>query len=325
MTRDTTEPTRAGRTGRVGVVIQAAEPSAAVDLIVQAEAQGIAAAWMTTGGTQADALTVLAGAATRTSSIQLGSAIIPTWPRNPVFIAQQVEALEGLAPGRIRLGIGPSTAAAMAPFGVDFREPLTQLREYIEVLRALLHEGTVEFNGKFVRARARLARPTTTPVMASALQEHAFALCGRLADGAISWVCPWSYIQQRALPALRKAAEEAGREPPPLIMHVPVCVSEDPTAVRESAQRQIGMYARFQFYKDMFRMAGHPDAAGGLSQELIDDLVIHGSEATVAERLAERAAEGFGEVMVLPLIVGDDREGSLMRTLAAVARATAST
>lgn len=309
--------------GRIGFVVQGADPAAAVALIVEAEAQGIPTVWMTTGGTQADALTVFAGAATRTRCILFGSAIIPTWPRNPVFIAQQVQAVEGLAPGRLRLGIGPSTAAAMRPFGVPFAAPLTQLREYLIVLRALLHEGSVEFSGRFVQARARIARPLATPVMASALQENAFALCGELADGAISWVCPWAYIQQYALPALRRGAAEAGREPPPLILHVPVCVSEDRAAVREAAQRQIGAYPRFQFYQDMFRKSGYPDAAEGLSDALIDDLVIWGSEAVVAERLRQRAAEGFGEVMALPLLTGDDRAASMRRSLAAIARASA--
>lgn len=209
----------------------------------------------------------------------------------------------------------------MRPFGVDFRTPLTQLREYLTVLRALLHEGSVDFSGALVRARARIARPLATPVLASALQEGAFDLCGRMADGAISWVCPWTYIRDRAWPALRRGAEAAGRPAPPLVMHVPICVSEDGEAVRAAAQRQIGMYARFQFYNQMFRDAGHPDAADGLSQSLVDDLVIYGDEVTVAERLRERAAEGFGEVMAMPLIVGEDRQGSIERAFAAVGRA----
>lgn len=311
----------AAGTGRVGVVLQGAGPAEAVDLIVEAEKRGIPAAWATTGGAQADAITLFAAAGARTSRILLGSAIIPTWPRNPVFIAQQVQAVEGIAPGRLRLGIGPSTEAAMRPFGVEFRSPLTQLREYLTVLRALLHEGTVDFSGQLVRARARIARPTGTPVMASALQEHAFALCGAEADGAISWVCPWSYIERAALPALRRGAAGAGRPPPPLILHVPVCVTEDPAVALASAQRQIGMYARFQFYNQMFKDAGHPEAADGLSQALVDDLVVYGSEAEVAGRLRQRAAAGFGEVMVLPLVAGEDRAGSMDRSLSAVARA----
>jgi alkanesulfonate monooxygenase SsuD/methylene tetrahydromethanopterin reductase-like flavin-dependent oxidoreductase (luciferase family) len=315
------QPVRRDAPGRVGVAIQGPAPAAAVDLIVEAERAGIPAVWMTTGGTQADAITLFAAAAVRTERILFGSAIIPTWPRNAVFIAQQVQAVEGLAPGRLRLGIGPSTAAAMRPFGVDFRAPLAHLEEYLRALRSLLHEGSVDVAGEFVRARARIAQPTQTPVMASALQEGAFRLCGAIADGAISWVCPWSYIQERALPALREGAAAAGRETPPLIMHVPVCVAEDPAVVREAAQRQVGMYPRFQFYNDMFRRAGYPDAADGLSQSLVDALVVYGSEAEVAERLAERAAAGFGEVMAMPLIAGDDRTGSIERSYAAIAAA----
>src|SRR5579883_15519 len=287
--------------GRIGIVVQVGDPGTAIERLVEAERLGIPAAWMTTGGIQADALTLFAGVAARTQRIALGTAIIPTWPRNPVFIVQQVEAFEAVAPGRLMLGIGPSTEAAMRPFGVEFRTPVTQLREYLLVLRALLHEGSVDFSGKLVRARARIAKPLQTPVLASALNEHAYAVCGELADGAISWVCPWTYIREHALTARRKAAQAAGRQRPPLVRHVPICVEEDPARVRESAQRQIGAYGRFQFYNAMFRKAGFPDAGEGLSQELVDDLVIYGSEADVAAKLKQRAAEGFGEVMAMPL------------------------
>jgi alkanesulfonate monooxygenase SsuD/methylene tetrahydromethanopterin reductase-like flavin-dependent oxidoreductase (luciferase family) len=104
-------------------------------------------------------------------------------------------------------------------------------------------------------------------------------------------------------------------------MHIPVCVSEDVDAVREAAQRQVGMYARFQFYRDMYRRAGYPDAGEGLSPELVDGLVTYGSEQRVAERLLELLALGMGELLVMPLTVGDDAEASRERTLAAIGRA----
>lgn len=308
-------------TGTIGVAIQASDAASAVKQVVAAEAAGIPAVWSTTGGVQADALTWFAAAGVRTDRVLMGSSIIPTWPRNPVFIAQQAITIEALAPGRFRLGIGPSTEAAMRAFGVEFRSPLAQLREYLIVLRSLLHDGEVEFEGSFVRAKARIARPVEMPVMASALQPRAFELCGELADGAISWVCPPAYLVEHALPAMQKGAEAAGRETPPLLMHVPVCVSDDPEQVLAAAQRQIGGYPRFQFYREMFATAGYAGAAEGLSMELVDALVPHGSEEQVAERLLELLDMGMGELLAMPLIVGDDRQGSTERAFAAVARA----
>ncbi len=309
--------------GTIGVTIQA--PAAeTVGLIERAERAGIPAVWLQGGGVGADPLTLFASAAVRTERVLMGSAIIPTWPRNAVFIAQQVAAIEAVAPGRLRLGVGPSTEGAMRSFGVAFDTPLTQLREYLTVLRALLHEGEVDFQGRHVRARARMPA-TNTPILASALNTKAFELCGELTDGAISWVCPPSYLTEQALPAMRRGAERAGRETPPLIMHVAVCVEQDVTLVREAAQRQIGAYPRFQFYRDMFASAGYPEAAEGLSDELVDALVVHGDEDQVAEGLLRLLEAGMGELLTMPLITGEDREGSLERSFAAIARAASET
>lgn len=308
---------------RIGVLIQAASPPDTVDLIAEAERIGVRAVWQTMGGVSPDPLTTFAAASQRTERILLGSSIIPTWPRHPLALAQQVLALEALAPGRVRLGVGPSTEAAMRAYGVDFGSPLDELREFLTVLRSFLHDGEVDFEGDFVRARARTRAPTQTPLFASALQPAAFRLCGELTDGAISWVCPASYLVDQALPALREGAERAGREAPPLVMHVPVCVAEDPAVVREAAQREIGTYARFQFYRDMYARAGYPEAGEGLSEALVDDLVVSGDEQTVASRLLELLDAGMGELLVMPLTAGADREGSRARAFGAIARATA--
>jgi len=93
--------------GRVGVVIDAFNAAEAVERIRTAEAMDIPHAWMTTGGPSPDALTIFAGAATVTERITMSSCIVPTWLRHPLVLAQQSVALESLAPGRFRLGIGP--------------------------------------------------------------------------------------------------------------------------------------------------------------------------------------------------------------------------
>ena len=309
--------------GQIGISIQAAHAAAAVDQIAEAERRGIEAAWMTVSGTSPDALTVFAAAFGRTRSILLGSSILPTWPRHPVAIAQQVVALESLAPGRLRLGIGPShEAGTVSTYGYRWRTPLTQLREYLVVLRALLHEGSVDFEGSHVTAHARLARPVATPIMASALRPRSFELCGELADGAISWVCPVSYLEQRALPAVAKGALRAGRAAPPIVAHTPICVSEDPAVVREATQGTVGRYTRIPFYQAMFREAGFGAAAEGETDSLIDTLVVHGDEDRVARRLAELLDRGMGQVLAMPLSYGTPSERSLGRAFDAVARAT---
>ena len=308
---------------RFGVSIQALDAADAVRQIQQAEAAGIEAAWSTIGGAGGDdPLPTFAAALVQTNRILLGTAIIQTWPRHPIALAQETLALEALAPGRFRLGIGPAHVTNMErAFGVDFQAPLTNLREYLTVLRSLLHSGEVEFEGRHVTARTRVSRATGTPIMASALRPRSFELCGELADGAISWMCPRQYLVAEALPAIVRGAERAGRTPPPLVAHVPIVVDEDRGAAREFAREQLGRYASTPFYQRMFERAGYPDAAQRYSDALLDDLVISGGEAEVAAGLRALADAGMGEVLAAPIIDPDDREGSIARAFAAVASA----
>ena len=305
----------------IGVVVSAANAADAIDQIAEAERLGIPAAWMTTGGARADALTIFGGALTRTERILLGTCIIPTWPRHPVFIAQQVRALEEIRPGRLRLGIGPGHEPGMVQtFGVHWRTPLTHLREYLQVLRALLHEGEVDFEGSHVTARASIDEPLATPVMASALQRGSFRACGELADGAISWNAPARYLRDHALPAMQEGAASAGRTAPPLVAHLPICVTEDRAAVLAAGRAQLGRSARLPFYAGMLAAAGFPDAPDGVSEELVDALVVSGSEDEVAARLGELLAEGMGELLVMPIGPGDPGPW-IERGFAAAARA----
>ena len=172
---------------RVGVAVAAPNSVAALEGIKKAEEMGISAAWLTTGGAGPDALTVFASAAVGTQHIMLGTAITPTFPRHPLAVAQQVQVLVQLAPGRFRLGVGPGNPAIMPQvFGVNFQAPLGHLREYLRILKALLHQGSVDFDGRYYQAHASIASPVDVPVMASAHQPKAFELCGAEADGAIS-------------------------------------------------------------------------------------------------------------------------------------------
>jgi F420-dependent oxidoreductase-like protein len=308
-------------TGRFGIVINAFNAAEAVQRIRTAESMGIPNAWMTTGGTGADALTVFAGAASVTDRITMSSCIVPTWLRHPLVLAQQTVALESLAPGRFRLGIGPSHEPAMRQMGVQWHKPLTQLKEYLIVLRALLHEGAVDFKGEHVTIEARLPQPVATPILASALRPGSFEACGELADGAISWQCPAAYLVEQALPALKRGAERAGRAAPPLMAHTPVAITENREAVSAAAARQVSNYSNIPFYRAMYEQAGVPQEMGQVNDALIDSLIVWGNEDQVVQRLHGLLADGMGEILVMPLVVNGEREESFERTYRAVARA----
>jgi F420-dependent oxidoreductase-like protein len=309
--------------GTIGVSIQAFSAADFVAQVQQAEIAGVPVAWTTIGGAGgADPLTAAAAALAQTDRIRVGTAIVPTWPRHAVALASQALALHQIAPGRLRLGIGPSHEPSMvATYGVEWRKPLQNLREYLEALRSLFTTGAVDMDGTHVRAHARWREPADIELLASALRPKSFGLCGELTDGALSWMCPRSYLIDRALPALRSGAAQAGRGVPPLIAHVPFFVSEDREAARDLARKQLGNYARVPFYRAMFNEAGFDVDDSGYSDALLDDLVVSGTEAQVIAGLRRYLDDGCGEVLAAPLIDPTDREGSLARAFAAVAAA----
>ena len=303
----------------MGMVVQPDETATTLQLARMAEQAGVDTVWLTAGRLRPDALTIMAAASQITSQLRMGSAVIPIWPRHPLALAQQVRALESLAPGRIRLGLGPSTAAAMSPYGVDFRRPLGHLREYVTCLRTLFRDGKVDFQGDFIRARGKISAPLPTPVLASALGPGAFRLCGEVTDGAITWVAPSRYVKRVGLPALSGGAASRNRPPPPVVLCVPTLVSGDRRLVHKAAERHVAMYRRFQYYEEMFRAAGYPPSDGPLPPDLVDELVVSGTVEEVADRLAELAT--WSEVMVFPLTGGlADRRG-LEKCLEAISRA----
>src|SRR5688572_6390659 len=109
----------------IGVHVAAATAGKTVELIERAEQAGLDAVWMTSGGVAPDPFAVLAAAAMRTERIKFGTSIVPTFPRHPLAMAQGAIAVDQLAPGRLRLGVGPSHKPTIeGMFGIEFERPL---------------------------------------------------------------------------------------------------------------------------------------------------------------------------------------------------------
>jgi F420-dependent oxidoreductase-like protein len=294
-----------------------------VDVIVQLEQLGIPSVWLGTG-TGVDSLTLFAAAAARTQRIRMGSGIILSWPRHPVALAHQARALALLAPRRFTLGIGPGHQSNIeATYGIPYSKPLSHLREYVEVVRTLLHKGKVEFSGTHYRASASIPSPLAeVPVMISAVRARAFELAGEVTDGAITFLCPAAYLRDVAVPSLQRGAEKAGRSRPPLVANTPVCVHDEPTQVRQAVRGQLGFSVRpGSAYGAMLVAAGFPEAATGQwSDRMIEAAVVSGDEQQATQGFRHLFACGVTEVSAWPLPAGPDPAASRQRTLELVAR-----
>lgn len=309
---------------KISTHIAAADAPGLVEGIVDADAAGLDTAWLTVGGVASDPFAVFASAAHRAERINFGTSIVPTFPRHPLAMAQGAMAVDQLAPGRLKLGVGPSHQPAIeGTWGIPFKKPLTHLREYVTILKAVLNEGTVDFDGELLQAHARIVAPTEVRVMISALREKAFRLSGELTDGGISWMAPASYIRDVALPAQLAGAQAAGRPKPPMIVHTPVVVCEDRSVVYEAAKRQFGFYQRLPYYSQMLQDAGFEEAAGTeFTERMADALIVSGSETEVAERVQALPEFGVDEMLAAIVQLPDDPEAHqrTLRVLGEIAR-----
>jgi F420-dependent oxidoreductase-like protein len=323
MTKDSglqVSPSRRPTRECVGLIVNGTNAAAAIKTIVAAETAGIQQIWMTNTPWLPDVLTTLAAGAIKTSIVRLGTAIIPTYPRHPVVLAQEVLAFHDIAPGRLRLGIGPSHRAIVEDiYGLPQTTPLVHLREYVKVLHSLLWNGKVDHHGEFFNVVIEFPRTAQIPVLISTLGKKAFQLAGEIADGALSWMCPVPYLLHTGIPLLRKAATANGRSnPPPLVAHVPVALSQDRDSVMAAGHKMFEMYSKLPFYAKMFADAGFPLTSDKVvTDEFVNNIIISGNEDTVAKSLTKLLDAGLDELMVSVVPVVDEKyeQTQLMRLI----------
>ncbi|WP_287439970.1 TIGR03564 family F420-dependent LLM class oxidoreductase [Reinekea sp.] len=236
---------------------------ASIEAITQhaqiANDDGFASYWLAehpTGGL--DALMVLMVVGLSVPRIELGTAIVPTFPRHPMVMAGQTHtALNAIGP-RLTLGIGLSHAPMLAQLGMPFDKPIRHLREYLSILVPLLNAGRVDFKGKMLSCEAvTFFKPTAvTPVVVAALGPQALKVAGTLADGTtLAWVGPKT-VKEHIKPRLSEAAAAAGKPAPRIIATLPVCVTNDEAGIRARIGRNLAMYGELPSYKAMFEREG---------------------------------------------------------------------
>lgn len=299
---------------RIGIGIGeiAGQPATLEDLIAQtqrAEADGFASAWLAQifGF---DAMTVAAIIARETSRIEIGTAVVPTYPRHPVAMAQQALSTQAAAKGRFALGIGLSHQIVIeGMFGLSFAKPFSHMKEYLAVLAPLIRSGNASYAGKEFRVTANLTLPETTPcpILLAALAPKMLALAGSDADGTITWMTGPKTLREHTIPSITASAAEAGRAAPRVVASLPVAVTEDLDGARDAAGRIFRIYGMLPSYRAMLDREGAGDPAA---------VAITGDEAAVAAQLDHLRAIGVTDYLAVPYPVGPDPAASLARTRA---------
>lgn len=259
-----------------------------------------------------DPIMALALAGSETERITLGTAVVPSWPRHPVVMAQQAATANAACGGRFRLGVGPSHPPVMGMYGIPYDRPVSHTREYVTIVRTLLAEGKVSFAGEHYQVTAFLDVEDggTPPVMVGALHEQMCRVAGAHADGVIPWLTPPAYIADVVVPAVHAGAASTGREPPPIVVQLPCYVSSDATAVHEAAREDLAIYVHMPAYADVLAKVVGIDVAsvgaGGWTDALTDAVVPWGDATAIAGRLAEYEQAGAAEVVLSPYGCGAD-------------------
>ena len=302
----------------------AAQPSvdALSEQAQRAESLGYDRAWLPeTWGR--DAVTTLATIAHQTDEIGIGTSIMPIYSRSPTLIGQTAATLQEVSDGRFRLGLGPSGPLVIENWhGVSFERPLRYTRETIEIIKQVLSGEEVSYDGDVFDLsdfRLRCDPPEPRPrIDAAGMSPKSVELAGRFADGWHALMLTRDGLRDR-LEDLQRGAELGDRDPEDVrtTLSLTCCVLDNHERARQLVRSHICFYVggMGDFYRDVLARQGHEAVANEiydawqegdregamsvLSDDLLDELAVAGTQDEAADRLEEFAAiDGVDAVSV---------------------------
>jgi F420-dependent oxidoreductase-like protein len=285
-------------------------PADIVEQARQAETEGFPAAWTVHFTRGVDALSVLAVAGTKTTQIELGVGIVPTYPRHPLALAQQAATTQAFCGGRLTLGVGVSHRPVIEGMhGLSYARPAAHMREYLSVLTPLLRDGSAHYRGEFYQVDGGFTVPgaTAVSVVVGALSPKMVQVACELADGVVTWLAGPRTLDGDIVPELNRAAADAGRTQPRVVAAVQVAVCKDADAGRATAEQIFARYGGLENYQRLLAREGVASPGA---------LAIVGTESAVERQLRRYADVGTTELWPTVFPVGDDAAASVKRTRA---------
>ena len=314
----------------VAIYLQDAHPiREGMEFARYAEAKGFDAVWQAESRLVREATVPMAAFASVTDHIKVGSGVVDCWSRNPARLAATFSTLDDLAPGRVILGIGAWWDPLAAKVGISRARPLGAMKEIVTVVRALLHDETVTFEGQHVHLDGveldyvyQERRPKDVPIYIGATGMKMMELTGEIADGVVLNYLVSPDYNARAMEHLAIGADRAGRsvddlDRPQLV----VCsVHEDREVALDMARMMVTQYLGQQPH--IMKASGVPqsllDAVGEVltwpatyeqvkeasklvPDEIVEMLTASGTPAEARTKVAEYMAHGCTCPILYPL------------------------
>ncbi len=305
-----------------------------IERAVWAEANGYEDAWFGDGGAP-DSLTTAAVLAAHTKTLRIGVAVTPVYTRTPAVLAATANVLGQVLPGRFIMGLGSSSHNMMDGWhGIPLHKPLTRVKETAVMVRAMLAGEKSNFDLETLASHGYRQAPLEAPVpiYIAALRAGMIEMAAEIGDGVVFNLWP-----KRALPKMIEhvhiGAQRAGKkgEDVEVVNRHMVLVTDDKASARERFRAAFAPYYATPVYNKFIAWAGYEETAevisqgwaekdrakttGAMSDEMIDEIGIIGSEEECRERLRWCAATGIHTHIIAPLAGATPEE--IERTFAA--------
>jgi alkanesulfonate monooxygenase SsuD/methylene tetrahydromethanopterin reductase-like flavin-dependent oxidoreductase (luciferase family) len=268
--------------------LSAGAPTAerAIQQAEEAEAAGFASLWYP-GAVSGDPLIQMALAGRATTRLELGTAVLQTYPCHPTLQAARIKSLQAALGRDVTLGIGPSHRMVVEHLGLSYDHVGQDTEQYVKELAPLLGEGI--------------------SLLLAALGPRLLRVAGENAAGTIVWLANARAIDNHVRPRITKAAADAGRPAPRIVAGIPVAVHDDEDEARRAGGEQFSMYSTLPNYQRIL-------ARGDITSPA--EAVIVGGEAAVERQIRTLFAAGATDFWAAPFPVGADRGASRSRTRA---------
>lgn len=312
---------------RIGIAFSGGpNASEIVECIKLAESLGYESAWAAEGH-GGDQFAILSAAAVQTSRILLGTSISSVFVRTAPTIAMAAATVDELSAGRFILGLGSSHKVQVEPeHGVPYGKPLTRVRETVELIRRLLRDGNVHYQGETVRVEEfelwfKPRRPEI-PIYLAAVFPKMIAACGELAEGIIltrSTLKTGAEVRAH----LAEGARAAGRNPADVVVTslLPTAVAPTRAEALDLMRPGLAFYAGFfPRYNRLLAEHGFAEQAAAVaeawsrgdreaalaavSDDMVDATSVAGTPDECRERLQAYRDSGIDVPIISPFARG---------------------